>query len=703
MDEIKLGITDMFQKDCERLSTTDRRAVDMLMLRLRYGEIQGMNKHIVKSRANEGLYSYRANDDIRVITYEWRPGEILLLLADHHDAAYDKASRMELNTKKLSPSELPKPVIHTEKVVDYVVRECRLSKVPLDKLTNLVGSESAATSLQLANTEDALLKIIESLEPQQLRDDLIDLNANPEIIDALLSRQQRQRPPLQQAIKKSENWCLLTQDVLTKFQNGTLENWQVFLHPSQRTAVETDAQGPYMVTGPAGTGKTVVAVHRVKWLLSNVFTAGQKVLFTTFARVLARSAREWLEKICPPDLLQRADVRHLDEFVRDLFQRISNGKHISIRQLDQYLNIESPDELKWDRRFIAEEFEEIILEYRIATLEDYKAFQRPSRFGRLSGLDREKLWPVFEDMKRQLAKPSCAEVPKVYALNQLAAFFSTSRGNQLREYASIVVDECQDFGASEYRFFAAYTRNTFESPIPYSLFLAGDGYQRIYGRSGTFKKCGINVVNRSVPLSKCYRSTKLIREFAEQLLVGVDARNIDGDIASIRHGESLCDGVPVEEFFCPNRDEMFDEIVNKINEWRKTGPKELDNYAVLFAVGRVPMAGGRHYNLLDNAANQLSRRGLPAEVFNGRNAANRTPGVVSVMTMHSSKGLQFYGVVACLNRWPRRPPNDADADQRKAVLDEQKCLLYVAIMRALYRVLLTSFSQRGRPKELPAN
>ena len=680
-------------------------AISQTELWLQLGKItSGMNREALKSQNGKGLFSYRANDDIRIICYEWNAGEILLLLVDHHDKAYARARQMDIGSERFSPTELPKVVIRETRKIDYVPAPppCKLSEIPFEKLARLVGSKETAAQLQLVHDEDELLRQLEQIVPvPQTRDDLIDLSSSPGKIDAMLSRPpaEKKRVPVEQALKISESWCLLDEATTEGFMNGTLENWQVFLHPSQRVAVEMGAGGPSMVTGPAGTGKTVVAVHRAKWLLANVFTNGEKILFTTFTKALAKNARDWLRTICPPDMMQRIDVRHLDGFIQPLCENVLH-KRIDYGDLPAFIKIHPPLGGKWDERFIYEEFQEIVLEYRIGSLADYRVFQRPSRFGRLAASEREMLWPVFEDMKKQLLRPTCQKIPKVHALNQLSAYFATPMGQTAgREYSAIVVDESQDFGASEYRFFAAYTGNTFDSPVKNSLFLAGDGYQRIYGRSGTFKASGINVVNRSIRLKKCYRSTKAIREFAERLISDVDAKNMDGDIATIRDGESLMDGVPVEEHYFPDDSEsMYQYIVDTITRWRERGPKELGNYAILLPVARYGFGPFSKQDRLTKMANEISCRGVPSKPFDGK-SDDRPDDAVNVMTMHSSKGLQFHGVVVCLNKWPRKPPKGADSEQKQAILDESKCLLYGAIMRASYRVLLTAGKER--PKYLP--
>ena len=695
-----LVICAQYLEDKKRLPQKERMSVDRLEFNIRYEQTTpGMHKEMIKSGSGQGLFSYRASDDLRVIAYEWKRGDILLLLVDHHDRAYSRAKRLVLGTGHLSPKELPRVVVKEEREVFFKAMQqpCRLSEIPLDKLAQLVGSREVAADLQLVKDEDDLLEKLEAINSPQLRDDLIDLADCPSKIDAILVHQpaETERAPAEKAVKKSEGWCLLDDATLTAFYNGTLEDWQIFLHPSQRSAIEEKAIGPMLVTGSADTGKTVVAVHRAKWLLQNVFTNGERILFTTFTRTLARIAKTWLETICPPDMMSRIDVRNFDEFIRPLVNSLPEQIAIDFEGKYVAKAISSSRSGKWDSKWLQTEFEEIILEFRIASLEEYMRFQRPSRYGRLSSIERETLWPVFEAMRREITKPSCRDVPKPYALNRLAEYISTGFGKTFREYSAIIVDEFQDFGASEYRFFAAYTGNTFDKPVPNSLFFAGDGYQRIYGRGGTFKSSGINIVNRSLRLQKCYRSTNAIRQFAERIIADVNAPGPDGVPSPSRDGESLTEGIPVEEKYFPGDfPAMYNAIASTIGGWMATDSKELRDYAVLLPKRRSRI----NKDLLFTVASKLTRRELPCMVFDA-NDDDDIGDAVRVMTMHSAKGLQFHGVVVCLDNWPWRGGRHADSSRRKAMEDESKCLLYMAIMRASYRVLLTA--AKSRPTLLP--
>ena len=680
---------------------------------LRMGRITpGMHREMVKSQNGKGLFSYRANDDIRIITYEWKQGEILLILVDHHDNAYARVSNIELKIDSRAPDKLPEVIIHEVRQIEYK-SACRLHEIPLKKLTDFVGSETVAAKLQLVNDEDELLtRLATIVENQQMRDDLIDLSVAPEKIDAMLARPiaEIKRAPVAQAVKNSENWCLLDDASIEGFFNGTLENWQVFLHPTQRSAVEMTANGPVMITGSAGTGKTVVAVHRAKWLLENVFKNGERILFTTYVKTLIDSVKSMLQAICTPEQLKRIDVINLDTILREEWAHFRPGGHIILQGEKEIADILektfSNTDLGISReklRSFSEEYCDLILELDVMSLEKYQAVVRPRHLGHV---DRKKAWKLFELLNTYYRSEDVKETIKSAALNILADAINAKSCKPKTQYAAMIVDEAQDFGAPEYRFFAALTGNYFGNSVPYSLFVCGDGHQRIYRRSGTLKDCGIDVHSRSRCLKVCYRSTQKIRLYAENVIRGVSISDMDGtderlvDIKSLEIGESPC-----EHFFCKrdhsSQSETYDArnrfLAERISEWHSHGVHYSDMAVLLRNAGkRWENADDESY--LYTTAKALNDLGIPATHV-GKKKHSLEGDTVKVMTMHRAKGMQFYGVVINLDGWPYRGRRDANEDQKKANVDQDKCLLYMAIMRATSRVVITGTN--GRPEELP--
>ena len=339
------------------------------------------------------------------------------------------------------------------------------------------------------------------------------------------------------------------------------------------------------------------------------------------------------------------------------------------------------------QEFLRQEYLDIIQEHDIRDVEDYKKVVRPRRYGNLSEKIREQLWPIFEEMNESLGQLGrYKSQPRVVALNRLTQELTAPGPNAdkaylLGRYGAVVVDEAQDFGASEYRFLAALTGNTYDHPQP-TLYLAGDGHQRIYGRIGAFKQCNINVTNRSFKLTVCYRSTRTIREFAEKLLKGVDVKGLDDNVETFG-GESSEQGDPPEERCVANYEAENDAIANAIQTWMWKASPKYDDYAVL-------LRGNRRR--LYAVTRALEERGIPATQVTNEDELDLNDGCVKVMTMHRAKGLQFIGVALVLDDWPTIPRSIDDTD--KEAIEEQmvteRSLLYMAIMRAQRFVLLTS-------------
>ena len=689
----------------------------------------GAHRERIKIASGEDVYTYRVGRDLRLAVYLWKPKEYIFLRCDHHDRLYARLRRMRLvNVKEC---ELP-----CFEIIDVREQRPPTPKPPVPTQGHFHGIdvahlEALGISAELAgeilkcHDDDALIGIVEKLDGEVLRTVVLDLYFGEiDIVKAqakVLSAAAASRRPVGKIVRENAhdaaNYFVLDEKdekLWEEFRNGRLENWQVFLHPSQRDAVEMTANGPAMVTGSAGTGKTVAAVHRVKWLLEHKIGQEGKILFTTFTKTLVDSAKAMLLKLCTPEQFARIEIRNLDDVFREEWSGFRPGTRIILNEGDKEdivnvaLGIVVDKFYKGKRTvdFLREEYEKVILELDIHTLDEYKSAVRSGLLGKVDReTERPMLWQVFERLNRILAidyKGVC----RSGALNLLADAIKNNRYRTRNRYSCVVVDEAQDFGGPEYRFLAAMTGNTYEKPVPYSLFVCGDGHQRIYGRSGTLKDCGIDVHSRSRCLSTCYRSTLKIRQYAENIIRGVDIKDMNGgadridDVKSIETGEP-----PVERFFsrhdCQAKDGVYDDfnsfVVEKLRQWHDAGVRYSD-MAVLIREAGMKWKGRNDETYLYMTAKMLNDHRVPAALV-GRRTPSLEGDTVKVMTMHRAKGLQFYGVIISLDHWPYLGGKNVDAEQKKAYLEQDKCLLYMAIMRATSKVVLVG--TKGRPGELP--
>lgn len=712
----KIVFSSYYVKDKARLTDDEQFHLSQLENEIRYDRLTpGSGEEKIKCRNGRDVHTFRVNDDIRLAVYLWRPGEYMLLMCDHHDDLYKRLKRTNLKAVKEGdvpiveevtevkhkyepPYPAPPPPIQTPQF-----KNC-LKELPIEKIMAFEVSRDVAQQLQSATSEDQLQDLLAKTSEERVFGALIDINDNPECYDEALAKFQKPAPPrksiellLKESPEARQQYFILTDELQESFLNGTLENWQVFLHPTQTRAVEMHANGPMMVTGPAGTGKTVVAVHRIKWLLRNrLKDVDKKILFTTFTRTLAKNAKILLQKVCTSEEIARVDVFHFDEYVGKMLDESLRRTKIlyDTEKIDFENSNESYAKLICEAckgvnlggrtlDFIAREFECVIAEYNIRTKEVYLKMTRPKVLGVLQQTTREKLWPIFEYLNARIHQ--CNRVPRAVAINRLVSTLSFGKC----EYATIVVDEAQDMGAPEYRLFAHLTGNTFANPQQNSLVFTGDGHQRIYGRIASLKECGISVVNRSVHLTTCYRSTRKIREYAERIIENISVENMDKEADSLKNASSIEEGVPPKVCFKNSIAEKSSLVRETLNTWIKSGVR-LKDCAILVREERSAFA----------IQNDLLKYHLAAEVIT-RERGDLDTNTIKVMTMHRAKGLQFINVIVDVIKWPHVDKEAEDEVAKEENLQQEKCLLYMAIMRAMNNVLITGLAKQAACNYLP--
>ncbi|MEJ5365396.1 MAG: UvrD-helicase domain-containing protein [Desulfosoma sp.] len=326
---------------------------------------------------------------------------------------------------------------------------------------------------------------------------------------------------------------------LAAILEAPLEKWRVFLHPTQRSLVERDWNGPVRVLGGAGTGKTVAALHRAKYLAVRVFTgADDRVLFTPFTRNLAADIRENLAKICPPEAMARIEVVNLDKWVSDFLRKnnyrfeIDYGKRTG--ELWEKALVLAPSQLPLDERFYREERERVIQLQNITILQDYLKAPRLGRGVRLSRPQRAAVWPVFEEYRIQLQEHGLKEPED--ALRD-ARLLLESKGDVL-PYRAVVVDEAQDMSPEAFRLIRCIAGPGHKN----DLFVVGDAHQRIYRHKVVLGRCGIDVRGRGRRLRISYRTTEETRRWAVNLLRAVAVDDLDGGTDDRKGYRSLLHG-----------------------------------------------------------------------------------------------------------------------------------------------------------------
>lgn len=669
--------------------------------------------------------SCRVTRDVRIILAKLGDTVVLLHAAHHNDAyAWARRTRCEINPEThvpqfyhveevaARPARPPaQPVASDNAYPQAGDRPYPFRNWPADSSLLALGvpQEQLPVVRGIANADDLISLAERSLLPNSVWETLVTLLDEPPALTKLLEDAKAESSRLAelgpdasvaQIVAASDDArasiFLSGDDVLNAQRAGALDAWRVFLLPEQRKISERKFNGPVYVSGGAGTGKTVVALHRVKWLLEHVCTEpDQRILLASFSRTLANTLRSLLSQICSPEQLRRVDVTTVDAAATGFLAR--NGQAVSVDYEGEVNNtrqwmdaaLRNSPEVQFDRAFLLEEYEDVVEANDIGDEEAYLRVSRAGRRKTLSRSERSAIWKVFEHFRRLAS--SASGLRKNEALNRAIRLL---RNGTPSPYAAAVVDEAQDLSAPSLRLLAAFTGNTYAEPRPNSLLLVGDANQRIFGRPVKLSKCGINVVGRSKTLRMNYRCTERIRRRAESVLRGVSVAELDDSSANSRRGISAVLGEAPEETRAPSPEALPELIASTLKRWKDLdgADRQWGDYAVLAS----------KKDDAKNLAHNLGPQGIPAVFVD--NATDRLDrGKVQVLTMHRAKGLEFVGVAIVLQagKWPALPRNFGRLSQleRDAILVQAKSLLYVAMTRAISRLLLTGSGPA--PSELP--
>ena len=485
---------------------------------------------------------------------------------------------------------------------------------------------------------------------------------------------------LENPITKSQFAVMENEEAIQAFMEAPMEKWRVFLHPTQRRLVEHQYAGPARITGGAGTGKTVVIVHRARFLARQC-ADGERVLVTTYSSTLADDIEKRLHSICTAEELKKIDVTTADAIARKLVKKQNitikynwSFKHNEPGELDSMWEktIEAAgQEQKFDVAFFQNEWQDVIQEQQIETLEKYLTAQRGSRGKRLDKRSREEIWPVFEQYRALCEKHHCADAD--YAENIVAASYNENPMMQeLCEYKHILVDECQDLRAPAYRMLRAIAGKQHAN----DLYFSGDSRQRIYHGQTSLSQCGINVNNRSSMLKLNYRTTAEIYDAALRVQQGYQYDDLDGKMLEqdkcicVFHGEK----VVVRGF--DSIEEEMDAVAEDIHKRIASGISD-NEICVMSRMNRWCYG----------AAKGLNQRGIKTLVLKNNQADDSEIEGVRVATMHRVKGMEFacvYIVGASLTNMPPRElvKKAEEKEEQQELMKQEANLLSVAITRA---------------------
>lgn len=475
---------------------------------------------------------------------------------------------------------------------------------------------------------------------------------------------------------------------LSEILNAPLEKWRVFLHPKQRRLVGMDANGPVRVLGGAGTGKTVVAMHRAKHLALEAASGDgkERVLVTTFTRNLASDIENNLKGICDAALMKRRlEVVNLDRwvsgFLKDLGVPHQAVEMHDAEKRDGFWSAAmalSDPALGLSPHFYRQEWEHVVQAQGIQDLEGYMKASRAGRGTKIDRKARKAVWAVFEEYRAQLRENGCREYVDLYR----DARQKIESGGIRLPYRSIVVDEAQDFHAEAMRLLRVMV-----APGKNDLFIVGDAHQRIYRNRVALGRCGIDIRGRGRKLKINYRTTEEIRRFAVRMLEGRRIDDLDGGTDDQKGFRSLMRGVSPQVVACKD----FEAEVKAI----------LAHVKALVAEGVTPAEiclCAKTRNLRDMYAPRLKGAKFDVHTVDKESADAREKPGIRLATMHRVKGLEFrHMIIAAVNDgvlpWREELLDTADEAEREALETHERSLLYVAATRAREGVLITGYGK----------
>ena len=535
---MEFRIADTFTASLARLNGAEQKAVKTTAFDLQLNlSSPGLRFHRLERPRDPNFWSVRVSDDIRLIVHR-TPTSLLLCYVGHHDSAYAWAQRRRIERH---PTTGAAQLVELPERIGHVTMPAIVTPAPTPKPTLFAGITDDTLlgygvptgwlgEVRQAN-EDTLFDIAERL-PQEAAEALLELatGTTPEMPE----RRPVEADPFAHPDAQRRFRVLTNIEELERALDFPWEKWAVFLHPAQRRLVERDYNGPARISGSAGTGKTIVALHRAVALARRHPRA--RVLLTTFSKVLANSLRIRLRTLTDnePDIGDRIAVHPVTGIGYDIYTTAFGQPNIAPPALIEALLRQAATEVEEHRfspRFLIGEWREVVDAWQLASWEDYRDVARLGRKTRIGGKQREILWSIFERVRAGLAERNAVTWPNLFG--RVTAHV---RGGGKSPFDFVIVDESQDVGVAELRFLASLGANRADG-----LFFAGDLGQRIFQQPFSWRSLGVDVRGRSYTLRINYRTSHQIRVQADRLLPPALA-DVDGNAEDRRGAVSVFNG-----------------------------------------------------------------------------------------------------------------------------------------------------------------
>lgn len=652
-------IASSFTKSLERLTGQEQSQAKITAFDVQQNpESPGLSLHRIDRCRDPGFWSARVNQDLRMVLHK-RDGDTLLAYVGHHDDAYAWAARRRLDTH---PKTGAAQIVEIRETVEEIIVQRYVEEAV--KKPRLFTSEDDETLLSWGIPEDWLETVRQATE-----DTVLDIAGHlpDEAQEAILGAAVGEAPTVR--VVQPEGLGFAHPDARRRFRvvgdEGELraaldapwDEWAVFLHPAQQEFVDRNFNGPARVIGSAGTGKTVVALHRSVRLAAE--NPDHRVLLTTFSDNLAEGLRVKLDRLTHgrPEIADRITVGTMSEVAHRLATPFEKGTQIATDEdVMLMLNQAAADVSSTiDRSFLYDEWRMIVDAWDVRDGDEYGDLPRLGRKVRMAASRRGELWSIFARVREGLASRGLE--------TGAGLMHRVARSLHQTPFNHVIVDEAQDISVPELTLLAAMAGNR-----PNGLFFAGDIGQRIFRSPFPWKSVGVEVQGRSRSLKVNYRTSHQIRAHSDRLLpprlleVGGDEDRRTG-VTSVFHGPH-----PVMKTF-ENADEESQAVGNWLKQRVQDGVRPETIAILVRSEAELPRAS-------------LARRQSGHED-------------IMVCLMHDAKGQEFraVAVIACdADILPNEDRLLGASDERelREIFDTERHLLYVAATRAREHLWLSA-------------
>ena len=680
---MEFRIADTFQKSLDKLTNQEQKVVKAKAFDIQLNISGNSNQfHRLDRAKDSNFWSVRVNSDIRIIAHK-SGKSVMLTYVDHHDDAYKWAANRVIRkhprtgaAQIIEIKEATNPVSTSDNAPHTTENDKLFIELDSDLLA-LIGVPEEFVAQVQACDEAMFFELTEKL-PAEASEKLIEYAAG-----GISKEDLAQAQIFIQDTNKDDELGLDHPDAARRFALVTDEaalhaaldfpwhKWTVFLHPDQKRFTELSYKGSARVSGSAGTGKTIVALHRAVYLHKQ--NPEKNILLCTFTKTLASALKQKLEVLLAKDeaALEKISVMHLEGVAFAHLKR--NGRQPNIASKTQLLNFlrrsaQSVQITNYENGFLLSEWENVIDDWGIETLEDYTNLSRVGRKSKLGTNQRKDLWRIFDETKQLLKSRNLTTWSHIFRELSLT-------NDPSAQYDHVIIDEAQDISSAELSFLARHYGDK-----PNGLFFAGDIGQRIFRAPFSWSSLGVDVRGKSNILKVNYRTSQQIRAKADLLL----PKEIkDGDNQS----EDRSGTVSVFSGELPKISLSDDEAgeAKIVSDWIK---EQVDQGIAPTEIG-VFVRTEHQYK---RALNAIKNSGNTGVVLNYKLDGDDSS--INYGTMHLAKGLEFrsVAVMACdenvlpLHERVKLFTEDADIEE---VERTERQLLYVACTRARESLLVT--------------